>query len=197
MPRSREIALGLFLVLIPAAGCAAPPRTPSEEPNPPTQSRAAQAQGSLRAKVEAMLERNAAPAEWKALGQDGLVALEQIFNDPAVQPERRERSLAAMGATELPEAGVKLAAVVKDARVEPGYRALAAAALARRGGEDVGPALKEVLASPDPKVRDAVARALTRVGGENVRTALEERLSEEEDPSVREVLQQALTRIQP
>jgi hypothetical protein len=144
-----------------------------------------------------MLERNAAPAEWKALGQDGLVALEQIFNDPAVQPERRGRTLGAMGATELPEAGVKLAAVVKDTRVEPGYRAQAAAALARRGGEDVGPTLKEVLASPDPKVRDAVARALTSVGGEYVRTALEERLSEEEDPSVREALQQALTRIQP
>ncbi|HLL53746.1 MAG TPA: HEAT repeat domain-containing protein [Myxococcaceae bacterium] len=196
MTRSRELALGLLFSLIPAVGCAAP-RTPAEEPNPPTKSRAAQAQAPLRAKLEEMLDRSAPAAEWKTVGADGVAALEQIFNDPAVQPERRARALLALAATGLPEAVAKVAEVVKDTGVDARYRAQAAAALARHGGEDVGPTLKVGLGSPDPKVREAVARALSGVGGAQVRAALEERLAEEEDASVREVIQQTLTRLEP
>jgi hypothetical protein len=43
----------------------------------------------------------------------------------------------------------------------------------------------------------AVARALGRLGGAQAQQALEERIPEEEDPLVREALQQGLTFIQP
>lgn len=197
MDRVRTLAIAFLLSLYPGLGCATPPRTPAEEPSPPTQSRAAQAQSELRAKVEALLARGGSAQDFNALGKDGLRVLEQIFNDPATQPDRRGRALAAMGQLDQPEAAARLLAVLKDARVDPRYRAQAAAVLARRGAPELGAALKAALADPDPKVRGAVARALGDAGGDEIRAALEERLGEEEDPAVRELIQQALTRLQP
>jgi len=197
MTRARAAVLALSLLAYPAASCATPPRTPADETTPPTQSRAAQAQNDVRARAEALLDRGAPAQDWKALGADGLRALEQISNDPAAPPERRARAIQAMGVLELPEATGKLAAILKDAHAEPRYRAQAATAIARLSGDDVGPALDAALADPNAQVRLAVARALAGVGGETARGAIEKRLSEEEDAAVREALEQSLTKQQP
>ena len=197
MDRPRVLALGLAISLYPALGCATPPRTPAEEPAPLTQSRAAQAQSDVRARVESLLDRAAPAQDWKPLGPDALRVLEQLFNDPATQPERRARALAAMGLLDVPEAPARLAAIVQDKHLDPPSRAQAAAVLARRGGDAVAPALKAALSDPAPKVREAVARALSGVATDQTRLVLEERLSEEEDAAVREAIQQALTKQQP
>jgi HEAT repeat protein len=57
--------------------------------------------------------------------------------------------------------------------------------------------LKPVLADSDWQLRQAGARALARIGTKEARDALEDRLGREDAASVRDVIQQALTMIEP
>jgi HEAT repeat protein len=102
-----------------------------------------------------------------------------------------------MAAVEHPQAAGHLRALLEDTRTEPPLRASAATALSLRTGSEAIPTLLPFLQDRDGRVRIAVARALGRLGGPQVQQALEERLPSEQDPLVREALQQGLTFLEP
>jgi HEAT repeat protein len=87
--------------------------------------------------------------------------------------------------------------VIKDAQVDVRYRSTAVVALGHRGGQAAVAELKPLLAASELALRQAAARALGNVGGADARTSLEEQLAKEEDPAVREIIQQSLTKLQP
>lgn len=182
-------------------GCASQSsKTPAEEPKPSTESPAARTQAGLRDAVDALLsgyERVPTEEDWKRLGPDALGVLEQIYNDPAALPSRRTRAVASMAQVDNPEAVSRLKAIVGDSAADPQYRSTAALALAYRTGEKSLPEVQPLLDHQDPRLRDAAARALGRVGTEDARKFLEERLGKEEDPAVREAIQQSLTKMEP
>src|SRR5690349_12870535 len=57
---------------------------------------------ALRVRVDSLLDQPAPATEWLKLGPDALTVLQQIFNDPSAQPDRRARALATLGEMELP-----------------------------------------------------------------------------------------------
>jgi HEAT repeat protein len=180
------------------AGCATgTAKAPAEEGSPPTQSAAALKQGSVREQVDGLLDRSASLDEWRQLGPDALSVLEQIFNDPAAQPDRRTRALIAIGHLEHPNAMERIKGVVRDANADVRYRSTAVLALGHRGGPAVVPDIQPFLSASDLTLRQAAVRALGNAGGADARRSLEEQLAKEEDPSVREVIQQSLTKLQP
>jgi HEAT repeat protein len=85
--------------------------------------------------------------------------------------------------------------VAQDAGAAPKLRAAAVLALAGLGWSVA--ALMPYLNDAVPEVRAAAAIAVARAGGADSKAALEARLEKEEDPSVREALQRALTLLQP
>jgi HEAT repeat protein len=102
-----------------------------------------------------------------------------------------------MAAVDHPQAGDHLRALLEDTKTEPPLRASAATALSLRAGTEAIPTLLPYLQDQNGQVRMAVARALGRLGGREVQQALEERIPTEEEPLVREALQQGLTFIEP
>jgi HEAT repeat protein len=98
---------------------------------------------------------------------------------------------------ELPAETHQLQALLQDRRAEPSLRASAATTLGLSVGVDAIPTLLPLLQDRDEHVRASVARALGRLGGAQVQQALEERIPLEEDPLVREALQQGLTYVEP
>ncbi|WP_224245291.1 HEAT repeat domain-containing protein [Hyalangium gracile] len=169
---------------------AAPAEPSSQAPSaPPPQ--------ALRAEVVSLLERpDAFPpyeARWKPLGPAALGVLEELASNPKAPPPQRTHAVTSMAAVDHPQATDHLRSLLQDTQTEPPLRASAATALSLRVGSEAIPALLPLLQDRDGHVRKAVARALGRLGGPQVQQALEERLPEEQDPLVREALQQALT----
>jgi hypothetical protein len=97
----------------------------------------------------------------------------------------------------LSQPDTQLRALLEDTHTEPPMRANAATALSLQAGTEAIPTLLPYLQDRDSQVRIAVARALGRLGGPEVQQALEERIPSEEEPLVREALQQGLSFIEP
>ncbi|MGQ0507577.1 MAG: HEAT repeat domain-containing protein [Myxococcaceae bacterium] len=154
----------------------------------------------LRPKVEALLngyERIPTDEDWKRLGPNALQVLEQIYADPAVLPTRRTRAVASMAQVDNPAAAERLRSILKDTQADVQYRSTAAQALSARLGPDAVPDLNPSLSDKDARVREGGAKALSRVSGPEARQLLEDRLGNEEDPAVREIIQQSLTKSEP
>lgn len=97
----------------------------------------------------------------------------------------------------LSQPDAQLRALLGDTHTAPPLRALAATAISLQAGTEAIPTLLPYLQDRDSQVRIAVARALGRLGGPEVQQALEERIPSEEEPLVREALQQGLSFIEP
>jgi hypothetical protein len=156
---------------------------------------------ALRSEVVSLLERPDAfpPYEtrWKPLGPAALGVLEELALNPNAPPPQRSRAVTSMAAVDHPQATERLRTLLGDTRTQPSLRASAATALGLRSGLEAISTLLPFLQDPDEQVRGSVARALGRLGGAEVRQALEERLSLEQEPLVREALQQGLTFTEP
>ncbi len=199
--RPHPLAIALSGLLVASSGCAnQSSKAPAADPKPPTQSPAAKSQEDLKARVEALLSGyEFVPSEehFKPLGPQALTVLEQIFNDPSALPTRRNNAVAAMALVDNPAAESKLRAIVTDPKIDLQLRSTAAMALAHRTGEKALPDLLPLLDAEEPRLRDAAARAVGSVGTPGAKKALEDRLGKEEDPSVREAIQQTLTKMEP
>ncbi len=194
-PSLRLLAASLSL-LAAASGCARHSSKATEEARPTS----ALSPEALRAQVESLLngyERMPTDEDWKAVGPEALGVLEQIYRDPKALPSRRTRAVASMAQVDHPAAGDTLKAILQNPRVEAQYRSTAALALGARLGSFAVPVLEGSLKDGDGAVREATARAMGRVGGPDARRSLEEQLANEQDPAVREVIQQSLTKTEP
>jgi HEAT repeat protein len=94
-----------------------------------------------------------------------------------------------------PEALKMIEEVAQDSAATPKLRAAAVLALAGLGGSVA--TLTPYLNDPAPEVRAAAAIGVARAGGADSKAALEARLEKEEDATVRDALQRALTLLQP
>jgi HEAT repeat protein len=172
-------------------------------PGPSLQAAPAEPSSSqdLRAQVVSLLDQpDAFPpygTRWQPLGPAALTVLEEVASNPRAPTPQRTRAVTSMAAVDHPEAADHLRALLEGRRTEPPLRASAATALSLRAGQEAIPLLLPFLQDPNEQVRIAVARALGRLGGPEVQQALEDRLPSEQDPLVREALQQALTFIEP
>jgi hypothetical protein len=155
----------------------------------------------VRAQVASLLdEPDAFPpyeSRWLPLGPAALTVLEELASNPKAPASQRSRAVTSMAAVDHPQAADHLRALLEGRRNEPPLRASAATALSLRAGQEAIPLLLPFLQDPDQQVRIAVARALGRLGGLQVQQALEDRLPSEQDPLVREALQQGLTLLVP
>jgi hypothetical protein len=190
-------AVGLAAVLLfghggslQAAPAEPPPQAGSSAPSP-----------GLRAEVVSLLDRPEAfpPYEtpWKRLGPAALSILEELASNPKAPPPQRVLAVTSMAAVDHPQATDHLRTLLADAHTQPPLRASAATALSLRAGLEAIPTLLPFLQDQDEHVRVAVARALGRLGGLQAQQALEERIPSEQDPLVREALQQGLAFIEP
>ncbi|MBN1207556.1 MAG: HEAT repeat domain-containing protein [Myxococcaceae bacterium] len=174
---------------------AAPAEPPAQESSSPLPGQ------ELRAEVVSLLERPDAfpPYEtrWRPLGPAALSVLEELAFNPKAPPPQRARAVTSMAAVDHPQATERLRTLLGDTNTQPSLRASAATALGLRTGSEAIATLLPFLQDPDEHVRIAVARALGRLGGAQVRQALEERLPLEQEPLVREALQQGLTFAEP
>jgi hypothetical protein len=180
-----------------AGGCATQASKSSAEE---TRARPQVTPAALREQVEGLLngyERMPTDEEWKRIGPDALGVLEQIYLDATALPSRRTRAVASMAQVDNPAAADKLKEILQDGRVDVQYRSTAALALGSRMGSSAVPALEPALKDRDGRVREASARAMARLGSPEARRSLEEQLAKEEDPAVREVIQQSLTKTEP
>jgi HEAT repeat protein len=162
---------------------------------------AEQAPPELRTQVLTLLEQpDAFPpyeARWRPLGPEALGILEELVSNPETPPPQRARAVTSMAAVDAPQATDYLRTLLKDAHTQPPLRASAATALSLRGGSETIPTLLPFLQDRHSPVRVAVAHALGRLGGPLAQQALEEAIPSEEDPLVREALQQGLTFLEP
>jgi HEAT repeats len=162
---------------------------------------AAPAGEDVRAQVVSLLDRPDAfpPYEtrWQPLGPSAFSVLEELASNPKAPAPQRARAVTSMAAVDHPQAADRLRAMLEDKGTKPPLRASAATALSLRAGQEAIPTLLPFLQDRDGQVRIAVARALGRLGGPQVQQALEERLPSEQDPLVREALQQGLTLLLP
>jgi HEAT repeat protein len=190
--RPCTLALLLLAGAGPARALAADP-PPSASAQPPRQ--------ALREEASRLLEAPSAlqpqEADWAPLGPDALGLLEEIAANPKAPLELRSRAIAAMAVIAHPEASSRLQALVESSRTPPPLLAAAVLALGRRTGVLAVPTLAPLLAHPSEKVRQAAAHTLGRLGSPEARRLLEERLPLEEEPAVREVIQQGLTHAEP
>lgn len=166
---------------------------PAETLSPPSQ--------ELRAQVLSLLEQaDAFPpygTRWEPLGPAALGVLEELASNPKAPAPQRVRAVTSIAAVDHPQAADYLRTLLKNTHTQPPLRASAATALSLRAGSEAIPTLLPFLQDRDEHVRVAVARALGRLGGAQVQQALEDRIPDEEDPLVREALQQGLTFIEP
>jgi len=181
-------------------GPGAPPQAAPAEPSSQTSSAAPPPQ-VLRTQVTSLLEQpDALPpsgSRWQPLGPAALGVLEELASNPRLPASQRARAVTSMAAVDHPQAGDHLRALLGDTHTEPPLRASAATALSLWAGTEAIPTLLPYLQDRNGQVRIAVARALGRLGGPQVQQALEERLPSEEEPLVREALQQGLTFLEP
>jgi len=172
---------------------------PAESPSPASSSPASSQ--NLRAQVVSLLDRpDAFPpygTRWQPLGPAAFTVLEELASNPKAPAPQRTRAVTSMAAVDHPQAADHLRALLAGRRTEPPLRASAATALSLRAGHEAIPLLLPFLQDPNEQVRIAVARALGRLGGPQVQQALEDRLPAEQDPLVREALQQGLTFLVP
>ena len=177
------------------SACATPQR-PADEPSPLTQSPASQRLAPLRQRISGMLP-GARPEEWKRLGPDALIVLQQIVNDPATYPEQRAQALRALPLADSPDARGVLEAYARDAHQDPATRAGALDATLSLPPPPDNTLGRGMLDDPAPPVRAAAARVVAKLGGAGAREALEARLEKEEDAAVRQEVQRGLTALQP
>ena len=201
MRLSHSFAAFAVGVGLASSGCASQSsKAPPEEIRPPPSSNTVKSQQATKEKVEALLagyERVPTAEDFKVLGPEALTVLEQIYNDASQLPTKRTRAVASMALADSPDAEKKLRDIVIDSKVDSQYRSTAALALAHRAGERALTDLAPLLESKEPRLRDAAARAIGSVGSVDARKSLEERLGKETDPSVREAIQQTLTKMEP
>jgi HEAT repeat protein len=187
------MVLALALLFGPGAPPHAAPSSQASAGSPPPQ--------ALRTQVASLLDQpDALPpygTRWQPLGPAAFGVLEELASNPKLPASQRARAVTSMAAVDHPQAGEHLRALLGDMSTEPPLRASAATALSLRAGTDAIPALLPYLQDPNRQVRMAVARALGRLGGSQAQQALEERLPIEEEPLVREALQQGLTFLEP
>jgi hypothetical protein len=134
---------------------------------------------------------------WQSLGPAALTVLEELASNPKAPAPQRTLAVTSMAAVDHPQAADHLRALLEGRRTEPPLRASAAIALSLRAGQEAIPLLLPFLQDPNEQVRIAVARALGRLGGPQVQQALEDRIPSEQNPRVREALQQGLTLLVP
>jgi hypothetical protein len=155
----------------------------------------------VRAQVVSLLgQPDAFPpygTRWQPLGPAALTVLEELASNPKAPTPQRTLAVTSMAAVDHPQAADHLRALLEGRRTEPPLRASAATALSLRAGQEAIPLLLPFLQDPNEQVRIAVARALGRLGGPQVQQALEDRLPSEQNPLVREALQQGLTLLVP
>jgi HEAT repeat protein len=167
---------------------------PAEQASPPPSP-------ELRAQVASLLEQaDAFPpygTRWQPLGPAALGVLEELASNPKAPAPQRVRAVTSIAAVDHPQAATYLRTLLEDTHTQPPLRASAATALSLHSGSEAIPTLLPFLQDRDEHVRVAVARALGRLGGTQVQQALEERIPSEQDPLVREALQQGLTFIVP
>lgn len=178
---------GSSLQAAPAAAAPQPASSPPSE--------------ELRAQVVSLLEQSDAfppyGTRWQPLGPAALGVLEEVASNPKAPAPQRVRAVTSIAAVDHPQATDYLRTLLQDTRTQSPLRASAATALSLRAGLDSIPTLLPFLEDRDEQVRVAVARALGRLGGAQVQQALEDRIPSEENPLVREALQQGLTFIEP
>jgi hypothetical protein len=155
----------------------------------------------LRAQVISLLDQSDAfppyGTRWQPLGPAVLGVLEEVASNPKAPAPQRVRAVTSIAAVDHPQATDYLRTLLEDTRTQSPLRASAATALSLRAGLDAVPTLLPFLQDRDEQVRVAVARALGRLGGAQVQQALEDRIPSEDNPLVREALQQGLTFIEP
>ena len=195
MKRGGFVLAAALLLFSPGPSLQAAPAEPS------SQTSSTLASQEVRAQVVSLLEQPDAfpPYEtrWQPLGPAALTVLEELASNPKAPAPQRTRAVTSMAAVDHPQAADHLRALLAGRRTEPPLRASAATALSLRAGQEAIPLLLPFLQDPDEQVRIAVARALGRLGGPQVQQALEDRLPSEQDPLVREALQQGLTLLVP
>lgn len=155
---------------------------------------------SLRSTVDALLDRPeplVADEDWKRLPPEALDLLVQIQRDTSASLEKRLRAIGAMAPVDNPAANEELKKLWQGPRLDISFRSAALLAYAQRMGNSAVGELKPVLADSDWQLRQAAARALAKIGSKEARAALEDRLGREDAASVRDVIQQALTLIEP
>jgi HEAT repeat protein len=155
---------------------------------------------NLRSTVDALLDRAEPPVtdeDWKRLPPEALDLLAQTQSDTSASPEKRLRAIAAMAHVNNPAASEELKRLWQRPPLDISFRSAALLAYAERMGNPAVGELKPVLADSDWQLRQAGARALARIGTKEARDALEDRLGREDAASVRDVIQQALTMIEP
>jgi len=155
---------------------------------------------SLQSTVDALLDRAGLPAtdeDWKRVPPEGLDLLAQTVRDTSASAEKRLRAIGAMAQVNNPGASEELKRLWKQSRLDISFRSAALLAFAERMGNSAVGELGPVLADADWQVRQAGARALAKIGTKEARAALEDRLGREDAASVRDVIQQALTMIEP
>jgi HEAT repeat protein len=190
----------LALCGLAAAGCAVQ-ATPTAEVQP--QKVAApplKSQAGLRDGVNALLtgyERVPTAEDWKTLGPEALMVLEQVYADAAALPSTRSRAVASMALVDNPEAAARLRTIIDDPKADVQYRSHAVRALAFRVGEQALPQLETALADSAPAMREAAAMALGRLKSPAARRSLEGRLPNEADEAVREALHRSLGKATP
>ena len=201
MPR---LALQIARALLAAATVAAPQacaQVQKKDPAPPleipTQSEAARSQAGQSARVIELLDRDAPAADWQALGDGAIPALERVANGAAMSGERRRRAITALGALGTAAAVERLRAFALDPKGQPPLRAHAVAVLAKVQGKAAVTDLAPLLAQARGELCTAVAQALASLGGPDAKEALEGRLAREGQPQVRELLQKSLSRLKP
>jgi HEAT repeat protein len=192
----RAIQHYLLLGII-ASGCAGPAaQRPADEPRPLTLSPAAQRQQALRSQIDALLAASAPAQEWRGLDAEAVGVLQQIINDPASAPKTRVAAVGALAFLGDLGGSKALAGICADVNQLAELRVAAVLALATLGESSLS-VIRTLLSNASPTIRTAAATALARIGGSEARTALEARVEKEEDPSVRDALQRALTTLQP
>jgi HEAT repeat protein len=191
------IALGAMAMLSPRASVGRrPAAAPAEDGGVPDAGAAPSLTGAeLEAAVDALLERDAGPDEWRPLGPAAVAPLEKIVRGGG---SRRERAIRSLGALEgIPEAAVPLRRITADPHASDGDRCRAALALARQQGAAAVADLEPLLQAPRESLRLGAARGLGQAGGDDAKKALEDRLELEETLVVREAIQRTLTLMQP
>jgi HEAT repeat protein len=175
-------SLCLLLALVGCARSGGPARTPEE----------------ARTRVlELLRQPDAGSADFRAIGPEAPAALESVLADARAPEADRAAALSALGAVPDSAGLPALARAVNAPGLSPSLRDGAAELLGTRDREQAVAQLTPLLGSADPAVRSAAARGLGRAGGSAARKSLEDRLEREEEPSVRERLQAALSQAQP
>jgi len=155
---------------------------------------------NLRSTVDALLDRPGPPVtdeDWKRLPPEALDLLAQTQRDTSASAEKRLRAISAMAHVNNPAASEELKRLWQRPPLDISFRGAALLAYAERMGDPAVGELKPVLADSDWQLRQAGARALAKIGTKEARAALEDRLGSEDAASVRDVIQQALTMIEP